>query len=173
MITGVFLATAVFCMTCNTALHVVRGRNISGEVLLGTGESYPGMLAIMLGWTVFNLLRKEGVPWIVRSLADSGQEESAAMIGVVILAVLFVLQVALVLLTAFVPYALLDGQTLPNAIATSISIVLGNFLTVIAVTVCGWLLYILVSVLTFGVGLIVFVAAILYLNAAIYHLAEK
>ena len=173
VITSVFLVTAVFCMICNTALHVVRGRKISTHVLFGTGESYPGMLAIMLGWTVFNLLRREGIPWLVRSLADSGQMETAAVVGIVSVVVLFIVQVTLTFLLAFVPYALLDGQDLPNAIATSSSIFWGNFLTVFAVSVCGWLLFILVSVFTCGLGFIVFVGFMLYLNAAIYHLAAK
>lgn len=173
VITSVFLVTAVFCMICNTALHAVRGRKISTHVLFGMGESYPGMLAIMLGWTVINLLRREGIPWLVRSLADSGQMETAAVVGIVSAVVLFIVQVTLTFLLAFVPYALLDGQDLPNAIATSSSIFLSNFLTVFAVSVCGWLLFILVSVFTCGLGFIVFIGFMLYLNAAIYHLAEK
>ncbi len=173
MVTAVILVTAVYCMTCNTALHMVRGRKISGEVLFGTGESYGGMLVILFGWTVFNIMQRVGVPWIVQSLQDSGQGDTAVVIGVVILAVMFILQSALTLLLAFVPYALLDGQSLPDAIATSCSVFLGNFLTVFAVTICGWLLYTFVSVITCGLGFIVFIGAILYLNAAIYHLALR
>ncbi len=173
VIVAVFLVTAVYCATCNTALHAVRKRPISGQVLFGTGESYGGMLVVMFGWVGFNYLRQFGVPWLVQSLTEAGQAETALVVGLVTFALLGAIQIALNILLAFVPYALLDGQSLPDAIATSSSIVFGNFLTVLAVLTCGALLYTAVSVLTLGVGFIVFVGGMMYLNAAVYHLASK
>lgn len=173
VLVAVFLVTAAFCMTCNTALHVVRGRPITRQVLFGTGESYGGMLVIMLGWTAFNILRDRGIPWLTKELADAGQPDTAVVVALVAIVVLFLVQISLMMLLAFVPYALLDGQSLPDAMATSSSIFLGNFLTLLAVNVCGSLLYALVSVVTCGVGAIVFVGGLLYMNASVYKLAKK
>lgn len=173
VLAAVFLVTAVYCMTCNTALHVMRGKQITGEVLFDTGESYGGMLVIMLGWTGFNVLRKFGVPWVARSLVEAGQQDTAVTVALISIGVLYFFQVALTLLLAYVPFALLDGQSLPDAISTSTSIFLGNFLTVLPVVLCGGLLYTLASVLTCGMGFIVFIGSMLYLHAAVYHLAAK
>jgi hypothetical protein len=173
VLTAVFLVTAVYCMTCNTALHVMRGQKITSEVLFGTGESYGGMLVIMLGWTGLNFVRKFGVPWVARSFVEAGQEDIAITLALTSIGVLYFLQVALTLLLAYVPFALLDGQSLSDAIGTSVSIFFGNFLTVLAVGVCGGLLYALASVLTCGMGFIVFIGSLLYLHASVYHLAVK
>jgi len=173
ILAAVCLVTAVYCMTCNTALHVIRGKQITGEVLFSTGESYGGMLVIMLGWTSFNVLRQYGVPWVARSLVEAGQQDTAITVALISIGVLYVLQVALTLLLAYVPFALLDGQRLSDAVGTSSSIFVGNFLTVLPVVICGGLLYTLASVLTCGMGFIVFIGSMLYLHAAVYHLAAK
>lgn len=169
---GIFVATAAYCMTCNTALHAVRGKRISARVALNTGDAYAGMLAIMLGWTVFNLLRRFGIPFIVQELASTSGPQTATFVGLVIIGLLALVQVVLTLLMGFVPYALLDGQRLPEAIGTSISIWLDHLLTVLPVLICGWLLYLLVGIVSLGLGLVLLIGASFYLNAAIYHLAE-
>lgn len=169
---AVCLVTAAWCMTCNTALHAVRNKRITPQVLFGTGNAYPGMLVLMLGWTAFNVLRQVGVPWLAEALAG-GQAELAGTIGLVAVIVLGLVQVVLMFLLAFVPYALLDGQDLLGAIGTSSSLSVRYSGTVAAANVCGALLYVFISVVTCGVGAIVFIGGLLYLNAAIYKLARK
>ncbi|MEZ6074746.1 MAG: hypothetical protein R3C56_03445 [Pirellulaceae bacterium] len=82
------------------------------------------------------------------------------------------MQIVFTYLWSFVPYALLDGHSLPSAMGRSTSICLNHWLIVLPVLVCGWLLYILVGIASIGLGLVLMVGAQFYLNAAIYHLAD-
>lgn len=172
VLVGIFAATAAYCMTCNTALHAVRGKHISSRVVFSTGGAYGGMFAIMFGWTIFNLLRTIGVPLIMQELAEAGSPQSAKLIGISIVGVFILVQIVFTYLWSFVPYALIDGQSLTSAMGTSTSICLNHWLIVLPVLVCGWLLYILVGIASIGLGLVLMIGAQFYLNAAIYHLAD-
>ena len=169
---GCFIATAAYCMTCNTALQAVRGKRVSSRVVFNTGDAYGGMLAILLGWTVFNFVRKFGLGFLVREMASSLDPQTAMLVGGLLSLGLLLLQVTLVFLWSFVPYALLDGQSLSNAMGTSMAICLNHFWTVLAVTICGWVLYLMAGILSIGVGLIVLMGFSFYMNAAMYHLVE-
>lgn len=170
---GILAATAAYCMTCNTALHAVRGKHITSRVVFSTGEAYGGMLAIMLGWTILNLLRTIGVPYLMQEIAKAGDPQTAKLTGILIIGVLLLVQLVFTFLWSFVPYALLDGQSFFRAMGTSTSICLNYFSVVMPVLICGWLLYILVGVASIGLGIVLLIGAQFYLNAAIYHLAEE
>lgn len=172
LIISSFVATLAYCMTCNTALHAVRGKRVSSRVVFSTGDAYGGMLAIFLGWTVFNFVRKYGVGFLVDEIRLSGDPQTAVIVGALLVFILSLAQVVLTFLWGFVPYALLDGQSLSTAMSTSVSICLNHFWTVIAVIICGWILYILVGILSIGLGMIVLAGFSFYMNAAMYHLAE-
>lgn len=172
LLVGCFITTVAYCMTCNTALHAVRGKRVSSRVVFNTGEAYGGMLAIMLGWTVFNFVRKAGVDFLVGEMAGSGDPQIAFIAGGLLALILTLIQLTLTFLWGFVPYALLDGQSLTSAMETSMSICLNHFWTVIAVIICGWILYLLVGILSIGLGMIVLMGFSFYMNAAMYHLAE-
>lgn len=172
LIISSFIVTVAYCMTCNTALHAVRGKRVSSRVVFSTGEAYGGMLAIFLGWAVFNFVRKYGVGFLVNEMRLSGDPQTAVIVGALLVLILSLAQVILTFLWGFVPYALLDGQSLSNAMSTSVSICLNHFWTVIAVIICGWILYILVGILSIGLGMIVLAGFSFYMNAAMYHLAE-
>ncbi len=167
-----FIFTAAYCMTCNTALQAVRGKRVSARVVFSTGDAYGGVLAIMLGWAVFNFARKFGVGFLVRELAASVDPKTALIIGGLLVIFLTLAQIILTFLWGFVAYALLDGQSLSNAMSTSVSICLNHFWTVLAVIICGWILYTLVGILSIGLGLIVLMGFSFYMNAAMYRLAE-
>lgn len=167
-----FIFTAAYCMTCNTALQAVRGKRVSARVVFSTGDAYGGVLAIMLGWAVFNFARKFGVGFLVRELAASVDPKTALIIGGLLVIFLTLAQIILTFLWGFVAYALLDGQSLSNAMSTSVSICLNHFWTVIAVIICGWILYTLVGILSIGLGLVVLMGFSFYMNAAMYRLAE-
>lgn len=169
---GCFVFATVYCMTCNTALHAVRGKRISSRVVFDTGDAYGGMLGIFLGWTVFGWLLLFGIVFLARAMQSSGDPQQAVFLGRGIILALSLTYFTLTFLWGFVPYALLDGQSLSNAMGTSMSICLNHFWTVIAVILCGWVLYTLVGILSIGLGLIVLAGFSFYMNAAMYHLAE-
>jgi DNA-directed RNA polymerase subunit M/transcription elongation factor TFIIS len=168
-----FISNAALCMTCNAALHTVRGKPVTTQVLFGTGSAYGGMLVLMFAGTGLNLLTRFGIPYFVSGWHAAGQSDTAIVVGGTLLIVMFIVQLALFFMLATVPYALLDGESLPTAIGTSCSILFGNFLTVFGVIVCGWLLYLAVSLVSCGLGMIALLGAPFYLYAAIYHLASK
>ncbi len=169
---SVCLVTLAYCMVCNTALHAVRGKKITAHISLNPGESYGGVLAIMVGWTLFNVLRQQGVPWVLRQMVANGQAESVPLVAISLIGLFAVIQIVLTFGLAFVPFALLDGQDLGSAIGTSFSVFLNHILVALPVMICGWLLYLIVGTLTLGIGFILLCGAFLYLYAAIYHLAE-
>lgn len=171
MLVGVFAATAAYCMTCNTALHAVRGMHVSSRVVFNTGRAYGGMFAIVLGWTIFNVLQSAGVPWVMQEVAKAGDPQIANLTSVLMIGFFAMVQIGLTFLWSFVPYALLDGQGILEAMRISTSICFKHFLIVLPVLICGWLLYILVGVISIGLGLVLMLGALFYLNAAIYHLA--
>ncbi len=173
MIVMHFISNAAVCMTCNTALHVVRGKPVTAQVLFGTGSAYGGMLVLMFAGTGLNMLTRFGIPYLVSGWRDAGDMDTAIAVGGTLLVVMFLVQLGLFFLLATVPFALLDGASLPDAIGTSCSILFGNFLTVFGAIVCGWLLYLAVSLISCGLGLIALIGAPFYLYAAIYHLANK
>ena len=166
------IASVAYCMTCNTALHAVRGKRVSSRVVFSTGTAYGGMLAILLGWTIFSLVREFGVGLLVRSMAASVDPQTAVVVGTLLTLMLTLVQLTLTFLWGFVPYALLDRQSLSSAMATSMSICGKHFWTIIGVIICGWTLYILAGILSVGLGLIVLIGFSFYMNAAIYHLAQ-
>ncbi|MEO8269312.1 MAG: hypothetical protein ABI557_06305 [Aureliella sp.] len=172
VLVGVLAATAAYCMTCNAALHAVRGKQISSRVVFNTGDAYGGVLAILLGWTIFNILRTIGVPYLMQEMARTGDLQAAKLTGISIIGILLLVQLVFTFLWSFVPYALLDGQGLFEAIGTSTSICLNHLFIVLPVLICGWLLYILVGIASIGLGMLLMIGALFYLNAAIYHLAE-
>ncbi|MCA9159469.1 MAG: hypothetical protein KDA72_14135, partial [Planctomycetales bacterium] len=164
VLVGVIAATAAYCMTCNTALHAVRGKHISSRVVFSTGGAYGGMFAILLGWTILNLLLSTGVPLIMQQVAAAGSPQSAKLIGILIVGVFFLVQTVFTYLWSFVPFALLDGQSLPSAMGTSTSICLHHWFIVLPALICGWLLYILIGIASIGLGLVLMIGAQFYLN---------
>lgn len=169
---GITAFTTAQCMTCNTALHAVRGKQISSRVVFDMGKAYGGMLAILLGWGAFNLLQSFGIQFVIQELAKTGDPQTVKLTAVLIFVALLLVQIVLAFLWTFVPYALLDGQSLPEAMGTSTSICLNNLIIVLPAIICGWLLYIAFGVVTIGLGFVIMMGASFYLNAAMYHLAE-
>ncbi len=167
------LANAALCMTCNTALQAVRGKTTDAKILFGTGGAYGGMLVLMIGWTVLNVVRQFGIPYAVREMTQAGEPGAATVPILAATLVVALLQYVLYLMLASVPFALIDGENFSGAIGTSTSIFCGNAGTIAAISICGGLLYTLVSVLSCGIGFFVLIGSMFYLNASIYRLAMK
>lgn len=172
VLVGVFAFTAAYCMTCNTALHAVRGKKISSRVVFNPGNAYGGMLALWCGVLLFYIFRKSGIPFLAQEIAKVSDPQTATVIALATILILSLVEVVLTYLWTFVPFALLDGQSLPEAMGTSTSISLSHFSNVLPTLIAGRLLFVIFGVISIGFGFVILMGAILYLSAAIYHLAE-
>ncbi len=167
------LGNAALCMTCKVALHAMRGQPISPPSVFQIGSIFGGTLVVLLGWTAFIIAFQYISQSIVTSMARAGQTDSALVVLIVLFLFSGLLNALLYCMLAYVPFALLDGQSLSRAISTSSGIFYGNFFKIIGINLCGCLLFVFVSTLTCGFGFIVLVGSLAYLNAAVYQLANR
>jgi hypothetical protein len=162
---------AIAGMVCNTALHAIRKKPVTSQVIFSTGGCYAGTLFVSFAMLILSLLQQFGIPWLMSQVvADQGTAVSILLIG---MAVFVLLQVVVGFLLASVPYAMIDGESLFEAIQTSASIYLSNFLTITAATVCCWLGLLVLTVFTCGLGGLACAGLPFFWAAAIYHLADK
>lgn len=164
----ILVGAASMCLTCNLALRAVRGKRLDAEHIFSTGGCYGGVLGLQLIW---GLLAGAlvGLPWLLKYLQI---QPPPVLFALATLVFVFLMLVG-ILACCFVPFALIDGETFGEAVTTSGNIFFSNLLTVLAVLICGTLLYFAISLITCGTAGVALVGLPLYLLAAIYHLADK
>lgn len=170
---SVVIASVLTAMICNVALRAVRRKPVSVEVVFSTGGSFSCVLVLMLLWTVFRAAQQFGVPAIIGPMVQSGQRETALVVALTAIIGIFVIQVVTYFLFCSAPFAMIDGRDLGESLQLSMSILFSNFFTIVGASICCWLLYVAVSVVSCGIGAILLVGLQAYMHAAIYHLADK
>ncbi|MCA9129323.1 MAG: hypothetical protein KDB22_19690 [Planctomycetales bacterium] len=172
LILSVPIWTATVCMTCNTALSALRQRELPASVLFGTGKIYGGVLILMIGWTLL-LAAQLFLPSLVAfGFTSIGLQHLAGVSAIGILVLLVILQLAVQMFFGFTPFAMLDGHGFLGSVQISLSICGRNFLTVLGTTICGWLLFTAIAFVSCGVGAVLLIGIMFFLQAAMYLLAR-
>ena len=159
--------------TCNTALRAVRGKRLTPAYLFGSKGSASGILILLLATVaIFGIYLAVTFYLLPMVSAQSGPQVAMIIFGFGTL-LLIAASVLMGIILAFAPFAIIDGQSLPEAIQTALSLVMSNFWTCVGALLCGGLAIGLASLVTFGFGSIVLMGAQFFLCAAIYELADK
>lgn len=161
------LASFGMAMVCNGALDTVRNRKPDSDALFSPGEAFVPMLVLQFVVMLGSLLIA-GAPQLVMWAVGPNPILMLLMVGVMMLGSL-----AFGLTVCLAPIAVVDGHSPFDAIAISSKLVMQNLGTMIGLFLLIILLFGAASVLTCGLGLILFYGVPFYMFAAAYHLGTK
>lgn len=161
-------------ITQNAALEATRGAACNSASLFGGAR----IMLPLLGFVglVFLIML---IPCIIAGLAIYAAKLFAATSTAVAVACLIVYLVSILATTyiqmtyMFTPFALLDGQRVVEAMATSSEIFRAHSLTIFSVFLTFFLLLTLTFFVTLGLGALLLFASFFYMAAAMYELGRK
>lgn len=151
------------CMICNGALTAVRKRRLDAGAFFST-DAFPAMFGYFLTLALGGILTAT----VPAMLAKEAPEVALLLYGVSA-----IFWVVALLALSLAPIAIVDGYGTLDAMAASAQLFFGNFLVMISVMICGFLMLIGISIVSCGLGAILFSTFPFFLLAASYHLATR